>query len=129
MSEATAPEGNLTLRTIAMPSDVNVNGDIFGGWVLSQMDIAAGILSRERSRGRSATIAVDAMKFIRPVSVGDVLCVYTALKRVGRTSMAIDVEAWVNRGVIGAREKVTEAIFTFVAIDENGKPRPVPDLG
>jgi len=128
MSDAVAPEGNLTLRTIAMPSDVNVNGDIFGGWVLSQMDIAAGILSRERSRGRSATIAVDAMKFIRPVSVGDVLCVYTQLKRVGRTSMAIDVEAWVNRGVIGAREKVTEAIFTFVAIDENGRPRPVPDL-
>ncbi len=128
MSDVVAPEGNLTLRTIAMPSDVNVNGDIFGGWVLSQMDIAAGILSRERSRGRSATIAVDAMKFIRPVSVGDVLCVYTQLKRVGRTSMAIDVEAWVNRGVIGAREKVTEAIFTFVAIDENGRPRPVPDL-
>jgi acyl-CoA thioesterase YciA len=129
MSEDPGPEGALTLRTIAMPSDVNVNGDIFGGWVLSQMDIAAGILSRERSRGRSATIAVDAMKFIRPVSVGDVLCVYTRLKRVGRTSMAIDVEAWVNRGVFGAREKVTEAIFTFVAIDENGKPRPVPDLG
>ena len=129
MSDVVAPEGNLTLRTIAMPSDVNVNGDIFGGWVLSQMDIAAGILSRERSRGRSATIAVDAMKFIRPVSVGDVLCVYTQLKRVGRTSMAIDVEAWVNRGVIGAREKVTEANFTFVAIDENGRPRPVPDLG
>ena len=129
MSDVVAPEGNLTLRTIAMPSDVNVNGDIFGGWVLSQMDIAAGILSRERSRGRSATIAVDAMKFIRPVSVGDVLCVYTQLKRVGRTSMAIDVEAWVNRGVIGAREKVTEAIFTFVAIDENGRPRPVPDRG
>lgn len=128
MPDDIAPEGNLTLRTIAMPSDVNVNGDIFGGWVLSQMDIAAGILSRERSRGRSATIAVDAMKFIRPVSVGDVLCVYTSLKRVGRTSMAIDVEAWVNRGVIGAREKVTEAIFTFVAIDENGRPRPVPDL-
>jgi acyl-CoA thioesterase YciA len=129
MPEDPGPEGALTLRTIAMPSDVNVNGDIFGGWVLSQMDIAAGILSRERSRGRSATIAVDAMKFIRPVSVGDVLCVYTRLQRVGRTSMAIDVEAWVNRGVIGAREKVTEAIFTFVAIDENGKPRPVPDLG
>ena len=128
MCEDSGPQGTLTLRTIAMPSDVNVNGDIFGGWVLSQMDIAAGILSRERARGRSATIAVDAMKFIRPVGVGDVLCVYTRLKRVGRTSMAIDVEAWVNRGVIGAREKVTEAIFTFVAIDENGRPRPVPDI-
>ncbi|NPD19937.1 acyl-CoA thioester hydrolase YciA [Alterinioella nitratireducens] len=127
MPEETGPEGDLTLRTVAMPSDVNGNGDVFGGWVLSQMDIAAGILSRERSRGRATTVAVDAMKFIRPVAVGDVLCVYTRLKRVGRSSMAIEVEAWVRRGTIGAREKVTEAIFTFVAIDEDGKPRPLPD--
>ncbi|MAN15603.1 acyl-CoA thioester hydrolase YciA [Alterinioella nitratireducens] len=127
MPEETGPEGDLTLRTVAMPSDVNGNGDVFGGWVLSQMDIAAGILSRERSRGRATTVAVDAMKFIRPVAVGDVLCVYTRLNRVGRTSMAIEVEAWVRRGTIGAREKVTEAIFTFVAIDEDGKPRPLPD--
>lgn len=127
MPEETVPEGDLTLRTVAMPSDVNGNGDVFGGWVLSQMDIAAGILSRERSRGRATTVAVDAMKFIRPVAVGDVLCVYTRLNRVGRTSMAIEVEAWVRRGTIGAREKVTEAIFTFVAIDEDGKPRPLPD--
>ena len=123
------PEGALTLRTLAMPRDVNVNGDIFGGWVLSQMDIAAGIVSRERSGGRSATVAVDAMKFIRPVKVGDVLCVYAQLKRVGRTSMAIEVEAWVRRGSLGTREKVTEAGFTFVAIDEEGRPRPVPEEG
>lgn len=123
-----APEGELTLRTVAMPADMNGNGDIFGGWVLSQMDIACGIVARERAQGRSTTVAVDAMKFIRPVSVGDVLCVYTQIKRVGRTSMAIEVEAWVRRGALGAREKVTEAVFTFVAIDENGQPRPVPDL-
>ncbi|WP_071675955.1 acyl-CoA thioester hydrolase YciA [Nioella nitratireducens] len=123
-----APEGELTLRTVAMPADMNGNGDIFGGWVLSQMDIACGIVARERAQGRSTTVAVDAMKFIRPVSVGDVLCVYTHIKRVGRTSMAIEVEAWVRRGALGAREKVTEAVFTFVAIDENGQPRPVPDL-
>lgn len=121
------PQGELTLRTIAMPRDVNVNGDIFGGWVLSQMDIAAGILSRGVAKGRSATIAVDAMKFIRPVKVGDVLCVYSRLVKVGRTSMAIEVEAWVRRGAFGAREKVTEAVFTFVAIDDEGRPRPVPD--
>lgn len=127
MPDVIGPEGELTLRTVAMPSDVNSNGDVFGGWVLSQMDIAAGILSRERSGGRATTVAVDAMKFIRPVAVGDVLCVYTRLRRVGRTSMTIEVEAWVRRGMIGAREKVTEAIFTFVAIDEAGKPRPVPD--
>ena len=129
MDSEDEPEGALTLRTLAMPRDVNVNGDIFGGWVLSQMDIAAGIVSRERSKGRAATIAVDAMKFIRPVKVGDVLCVYTQLLRVGRTSMAIEVEAWVRRGSLGTREKVTEAVFTFVAIDEEGKPRPVPEEG
>jgi acyl-CoA thioesterase YciA len=126
----TTPEakGELTLRTVAMPADVNVNGDVFGGWVLSQMDIAAGIVSREVSKGRIATVAVDAMKFIRPVKVGDVLCVYTHVKRIGTTSIAVGLEAWVLRGVIGKREKVTEGVFTFVAIDENGRPRPVnPD--
>ncbi len=120
------PRGELTLRTAAMPADVNVNGDIFGGWVLSQMDIAGGIVAATRAQGRVATIAVDAMKFIRPVKVGDVLCIYGEVSRVGRTSMAISIEAWVLRGLIGVREKVTEAIFTFVAIDENGVPRPVP---
>jgi acyl-CoA thioesterase YciA len=122
------PKGELTLRTVAMPADMNGNGDIFGGWVLSQMDIACGILARERARGRCTTVAVDAMKFIRPVAVGDVLCVYTGIGRIGRTSMAIEVEAWVRRGAVGEREKVTEAVFTFVAIDEAGKPRPVPPL-
>lgn len=125
--QETEPQGDLTLRTVAMPADMNGNGDIFGGWVLSQMDIACGILARERARGRCTTVAVDAMKFIRPVAVGDVLCVYTRIGRVGRTSMGIEVEAWVKRGAVGEREKVTEAVFTFVAIDEAGKPRPVPD--
>lgn len=129
MSNKIEPRGELTLRTVAMPADVNGNGDIFGGWVLSQMDMACGILARERSHGRCTTVAVDAMKFIRPVLVGDVLCVYTRIGRVGRSSMAIEVEAWVRRGTIGAREKVTEAVFTFVAIDESGAPRPVPPEG
>ncbi|WP_347312565.1 acyl-CoA thioester hydrolase YciA [Defluviimonas sp. SAOS-178_SWC] len=122
----TGPEGELTLRTLAMPRDVNVNGDIFGGWVLSQMDIAGGIVARERAKGRVATVAVDAMKFIRPVKVGDVLCIYVKIGRIGRTSLALEIEAWVLRGRIGAREKVTEAIFTFVAIDDDGRPRVVP---
>ncbi len=125
MSEKT-PQGELTLRTLAMPKDVNVNGDIFGGWVLSQMDIAGGIIASTRAQGRVATIAVDAMKFIRPVQVGDVLCIYGEVSRIGRTSMAISIEAWILRGRIGDREKVTEAVFTFVAIDEDGQPRPVP---
>ena len=126
MNDTPEPHGELTLRTLAMPADVNVNGDIFGGWVLSQMDIAAGITAGVRAQGRVTTVAVDAMKFIRPVKVGDVLCVYTAVARVGHTSMGIAVEAWALRGRIGAREKVTEATFTFVAIDPDGRPRPVP---
>lgn len=122
----TEPEGELTLRTLAMPADTNTSGDIFGGWVLSQMDIAGGIVAGERAGGRVATVAVDAMKFIRPVKVGDVLCVYCRVSRVGRTSMAIDIEAWVRRERIGLREKVTEAVFTFVALDGEGSPREVP---
>ncbi|WP_372574958.1 acyl-CoA thioesterase [Ruegeria jejuensis] len=119
------PTGELTLRTMAMPRDVNGNGDIFGGWVLSQMDMAAGITAGTRAQGRVATVAIDAMKFIRPVQVGDVLCVYSHIQRVGRTSMAIGLEAWVLRDRIGSRQKVTEAVFTFVAIDIEGRPRPV----
>lgn len=125
MDPQTEPKGELTLRTLAMPKDVNVNGDIFGGWVLSQMDIAAGIMAGDKAHGRVATVAVDAMKFIRPVHVGDVLCIYCDLARVGRTSLAIEIEAWVLRDRYGEREKVTEAVFTFVAIDEGGRPRPV----
>ncbi|MFA3917340.1 acyl-CoA thioesterase [Ruegeria hyattellae] len=119
------PTGELTLRTLAMPKDVNGNGDIFGGWVLSQMDMAAGITAGTRAKGRVATVAIDAMKFIRPVQVGDVLCVYSHLQRIGRTSMAIGLEAWVLRDRVGSRQKVTEAVFTFVAIDSDGRPRPV----
>ncbi|MDN5788875.1 acyl-CoA thioesterase [Pseudorhodobacter sp.] len=110
-----------------MPRDVNTNGDVFGGWVLSQMDMAAGIVAGERANGRVTTVAVDAMKFIRPVRVGDVLCIYAAVGRVGRTSMGIEVEAWVRRNRLGEREKVTEAVFTFVAIDDDGRPRVVPE--
>ena len=121
-----APKGELTLRTLAMPRDANTNGDIFGGWVLSQMDMAAGIVAGSRAHGRVATVAIDAMKFIRPVKVGDVLCIYVNLARVGRTSMAMEIEAWVLRGRQDVSEKVTEALFTFVAIDDAGKPRVVP---
>jgi len=126
MTETEVPHGELTLRTLAMPADVNVSGDIFGGWVLSQMDIAAGMTAGMRAQGRVATIAVDSMKFIRPVKVGDVLCVYTSVNRIGKSSMGIAIEAWVKRDRIGAREKVTEAVFTFVAIDDDGLPRRVP---
>lgn len=128
-TETAEPRGELTVRTIAMPKDTNANGDIFGGWVLSQMDQAGGIAGVERAQGRVVTIAVDAMTFIRPVKVGDVLCVYTQVESVGRTSMKIHIEAWARRFRTHAREKVTDATFTFVAIDEDGRPRPVPAEG
>ena len=126
--DVTEPRGELTVRTIAMPADTNANGDIFGGWVLSQMDQAGGIAGVERAQGRVVTVALDAMQFIRPVRVGDVLCVYTEVEKVGRTSMKIHVEAWARRFTTHTREKVTDATFTFVAIDDNGKPRPIPPL-
>jgi acyl-CoA thioesterase YciA len=128
-TETKDPRGELTVRTIAMPKDTNANGDIFGGWVLSQMDQAGGIAGVERAQGRVVTIAVDAMTFIRPVKVGDVLCVYTQVESVGRTSMKIHIEAWARRFRTHTREKVTDATFTFVAIDEDGRPRPVPAEG
>src|SRR5579872_316133 len=126
-SEA-GPRGELTVRLIAMPGDTNANGDIFGGWVLSQMDQAGGIAGVERAQGRVVTIAVEAMTFIRPVCVGDVLCVYTEVERVGRTSMRIHIEAWAQRFRTHIREKVTDAVFTFVAVDDDGRPRPIPAL-
>src|SRR5271165_7554939 len=100
------PRGELTVRLVAMPSDTNANGDIFGGWVLSQMDQAGGIAAVERAQGRVVTIAVDAMTFIHPVKVGDVLCVYTEVDAVGRTSLKIHIEAWAQRFRTHNREKV-----------------------
>lgn len=117
----------LVLKVIPMPADVNANGDIFGGWVMSRMDAAGGIAGVDRAQGRVVTIAVDAMTFIRPVKVGDVLSVYTEVESVGRTSMKIHVEAWARRFRTMVHEKVTDATFTFVAIDEEGRPRPVPN--
>lgn len=120
------PRGELAVRTMAMPADTNANGDIFGGWVMSRMDQAGGIAGVSRTRGRVVTVAVDAMTFIRPVKVGDVLCVYTEVESIGRTSFKVHVEAWAQRFMTDTREKVTDATFTFVAIDDNGKPRIVP---
>lgn len=124
MTEIT--KGNLTTRTVAMHSDTNPAGDIFGGWVLSQMDIAGGICASQRSQSRVVTVSLEGMSFIKPVRVGDILGVYTAVESIGRTSMLIHVEAWVRRDRIANREKVTEGLFKFVALDENGVPTPVP---
>ena len=124
--DARNPAGDLTTRLMAMPADANPNGDIFGGWVLSQMDIAGGICAGQRAQGRVATVAIEAMSFIKPVHIGDILCVYTSIRREGRSSVAVDVEAWVLRDRLGERVKVTDGVFTFVALDENGRPRPLP---
>ena len=121
------PQGELTTRTMAMPADSNPAGDIFGGWVLSQMDIAAGICAGERAQCRTVTVALDGMHFIRPVKIGDILCVYTEIGRVGNTSIEIHVEAWVQRD--RSRDntvKVTQANFKFVALGADGRPQPVP---
>lgn len=121
----TQPDGTLTIRTLAMPADTNPAGDIFGGWVLSQMDIAGSIAAVENANGRVATVAVEAMTFISPVKVGDVLCIYTSVARVGNTSISIKVEAWARRKRVENRVKVTEGTFIFVALDENGKKRKI----
>lgn len=126
MTAAETPRGDLAIRVVAMPGDTNANGDIFGGWVLSRMDQAGGVAAVERAQGRVVTVALDAMTFIRPVRVGDVLCVYTEILSVGRTSMKLHVEAWAQRFRTHTKEKVTVATLTFVAIDDHGKPRVVP---
>lgn len=120
------PEGTLTIRTLAMPADTNPAGDIFGGWVMSQMDIAGAIAAVEHARGRVVTVAVEAMTFIAPVKVGDILCVYTSVDRIGTTSITIAVEAWVRRNRIDDRVKVTNGRFVYVALGEDGKKRLIP---
>lgn len=125
-AETQSPRGALTLRTIAMPADTNANGDIFGGWVMARMDQAGGIAGVERTRGRVVTVKVDSMTFRKPMKVGDVLCVYTEIGAVGRTSFKIRIEAWAQRFMTGVMELVTDAEFTFVAVDDEGKPRLVP---
>jgi len=123
-----APQGELCLQTVAMPADTNPRGDIFGGWILSQMDIAGGILAHQRAKGRTATVAIESMKFHLPVFVGDVVGCYGMIVRTGRTSIAIQIEAWARRGHSAEMVRVTEGVFTYVAIDDQRRPRPLPEL-
>lgn len=122
------PKGSLILRTLAMPSDTNANGDIFGGWIMSQMDMGGAILAKELAQGRVVTVSVDTMTFLQPVAVGDVVCCYGSVTKVGRTSLQVKVEVWIKKVAEGGKERhcVTEALFTFVAIDKNGRPRAIP---
>ncbi|MEY9326687.1 acyl-CoA thioesterase [Sinorhizobium fredii] len=126
MNAVIKPNGELTLRTLAMPRDANAAGDIFGGWVMAQMDLSCGIRAAERARGRVVTAAVKEMAFALPVKSGDTLCIYTDIVTVGRTSMTLKVEAWAQRYLSHVMEKVTDAIFVMVALDSSGKPTPVP---
>ncbi len=129
MNTLKIPGGELTLRTLAMPADANAAGDIFGGWVMAQMDLACGIRAAERAKGRVVTAAVREMSFANPMKVGDTLCIYTDILKIGRTSMVLKVEAWGQRYLTDILEKLTDAEFVMVALDENGKPTPVPPEG
>ena len=120
------PTGRLTIRLVAMPADTNPSGDIFGGWIMAQMDLAAGIAGRERARGRVVTASVSSLSFLQPVKVGDVVTVHTEVTGTGRSSMRIRIEAWVVRGTGSAQLKVTEAVFVMVAVDEAGTPVALP---
>lgn len=124
--EAAPPQGEPAIRTIAMPADANPAGDIFGGWLMSQMDLAAGNVAARRARSRCATVSVDRITFLHPVFVGDEVSLYADLVKVGRTSLTIQVEAW-RRSRDGEESvKVTDATFVFVALDQGGRPRVVP---
>jgi acyl-CoA thioesterase YciA len=124
--ESPRPHGEPAMRTIAMPADTNPAGDIFGGWLLSQMDLAAGTTAHHRARGRVVTVAVDAMTFHKPVHVGDEVSCYTQVTKIGRTSMSIGVQAWRRPSQGGPQVKVTEGVFIYVAVGTDGHPRPVP---
>lgn len=124
------PTGDMVLRTLAMPADTNPAGDIFGGWIMSQMDIAGGILAREIAQSRIVTVAVESIRFIKPVHVGDVVCCYGKVTHIGTTSITIDLEVWVKQvhqsdRIRENRYRVTQAAFTYVAVDEEGNKRPV----
>ena len=116
------------IRTIAMPADANANGDIFGGWMMAQMDLAGAVVAVRRAKGRVATVAVEAMTFHRPVMIGDLVSCFAGVERVGRTSMTIRIDAWVERRASGEGAQVTSGLFTYVAIDDQGRPRPVPPI-
>lgn len=127
MTETFIPENHhLAIRTIAMPRDTNSGGDIFGGWLVSQMDLAAGSIAAVRAEGRTVTVAIDGFAFHKPVFVGDEISCYAEIIKIGRTSITVKVEAWVRRKLTNDTLKVTEGRFTFVAIDEHHSPREIP---
>lgn len=126
MDRDPTPTGELALQTLAMPRDTNANGDIFGGWLVSQMDLAAGIATKQVTHGRSATVAIKNVEFLAPVSVGSVVSCYAEILEVGRSSMHINIEVWISNSLTqSAQRKVAEGLFIFVAIDDNGRTRRI----
>jgi len=125
MSETNQPKGELVIQTIAMPKDTNRDGDIFGGWLVSQMDLGSAILAGKVAKGRVVTVAIEGMAFLNPVRVGDTVACYAWVEKIGRTSMKICVDVWVTRYQTGEREKVTSGVFFYCAIGADGKPIPV----
>jgi acyl-CoA thioesterase YciA len=123
------PRAEPALRAIAMPADANPHGDIFGGWLLSQMDLAGGMAATRRAKGRTVTVAITAMTFHRPVFIGDEVTCYAEIAKVGRTSITVNVESWVRRGIGEEQIAVTEGIFTYVAVGDDRRPCPVPPEG
>lgn len=124
------PQGEIVLRTLAMPADTNANGDIFGGWLMSQMDMGGAILAKEIAGGRVVTVRADGMTFLKPVAVGDVVCCHARCIRTGTSSITINIEVWVKKVAsepIGQRYCTTEAVFIYVAVDAEGKSRPLPE--
>ena len=119
------PRGELVIRTIARPADTNSNGDIFGGWLLSQMDLGGAVLARNLARSRVATVAIEAMAFLHPVYVGDIVSCHALHLKTGRTSMRIEVAVWAQRQKGGEHVHVTHGTFTYVALDDQGRPHPV----
>ena len=118
-----APLGDVVIRTIAMPADANANGDIFGGWLMSQMDLGGGVLARRLAKSRVVTVSVETMSFVAPVFVGDTVTCYARLVSVGRTSMKIQIDVWAQRFTDASEQRVTEGTFTYVSIDDKGRPR------
>jgi acyl-CoA thioesterase YciA len=125
MADADKPQGELVIQTIAMPRDTNPSGDIFGGWLMSQMDLGSSILATKTAKARVVTVAMEGMSFLQPVRVGDRVACYARVDKIGRTSMRIPVEVWVTRYKTGEQVKVTHGVVTYVALGEDGQPIPV----
>jgi acyl-CoA thioesterase YciA len=125
METPEGPKGELVIRTIAMPADTNPSGDIFGGWIMSQMDLGSGIIAAKTAQSRVVTVAMEGMSFLQPVRVGDTVACYAWVEKIGRTSMTIPVEVWVQRYRSGEQVRVTQGVFIYVAVDGEGNPIPV----